>query len=410
MTIKGFTGIYRFLSNSYPVELRLNGISYSTVDEVFEVFQNSTSTDKMYQCLRAKFASPELRRKLVSTSGEVLDDMSDGNSLGLLLMRVRDEFLVNDGKVMGNVYLDLETTGFNPQFEDILEICIIDDDGKPLVNTLVDPVKRKVWPEAETIHHISPKMAAGGITLHKLRPQIIEALRGQNVVIYNAKFDSGFLVEELKVAKSVQCCMLRYAEYMGQPSKKPGQWQWHKQIEAAEYIGYKFEGEAHRALADTLACRAIWLWLDEQGKSKRVRFKREESEITKKKAFWYLSHPESNCIWIVEDQKTAERELADGLVVEISATKYYELEKAGWDSSVSNKVGEDKLKYLQSRDFLNKATRPVFDETKTDRSMVFNWLTSCTNEEHISLVLEYIKSLRKPGSQSKKPRPKFRRL
>ena len=49
---------------------------------------------------------------------------------------------------MKTVYLDTETTGLAPVRDELLEIAIVDDQGKTLVNTLIRPQFRKQWQEA----------------------------------------------------------------------------------------------------------------------------------------------------------------------------------------------------------------------------------------------------------------------
>ncbi|ESQ14925.1 MAG: hypothetical protein N838_30690 [Thiohalocapsa sp. PB-PSB1] len=57
---------------------------------------------------------------------------------------------------MQTVYLDLETTGLHPSRDEIVEIGILDDQGQPLLDTLVRPIRHTSWPEAEYNNGISP--------------------------------------------------------------------------------------------------------------------------------------------------------------------------------------------------------------------------------------------------------------
>ncbi|MCY4313511.1 MAG: 3'-5' exonuclease [Gammaproteobacteria bacterium] len=152
---------------------------------------------------------------------------------------------------MKTVYLDLETTGFSPVDDEILEIAIIDDKGKVLVNSLIRPERSDQWPNAEAIHGITPDMVADAPALREFEISIMRALRGKRAVIYNSGFDARFLpIEEW--SKSIECCMTRWARYTGTKQKL--------EIAAAE-VGYSFVG-AHRALADCRATRAVWNYLE----------------------------------------------------------------------------------------------------------------------------------------------------
>ena len=51
---------------------------------------------------------------------------------------------------METVYLDTETTGVTAD-DEIVELTIIDDDGKPLINTLMKPKYHTSWPGAQRV-------------------------------------------------------------------------------------------------------------------------------------------------------------------------------------------------------------------------------------------------------------------
>lgn len=156
------------------------------------------------------------------------------------------------------VYLDTETTGLHPAHDEILEIAIIDQAGAVLVSSLVRPLKNSSWPEAERIHGITPEMVSGAPTLPELMQGIRDAVRGEELVIYNADFDLGFL-SGLEPS-SVQCCMEDFAEQYGEWSEYHGNYRWQCLSMAADYIYYN-DAPNHRALDDALACRAVWRWM-----------------------------------------------------------------------------------------------------------------------------------------------------
>ena len=148
---------------------------------------------------------------------------------------------------MNTVYLDTETTGISDD-DEIVEITIIDDNGKPIVNTLVKPVYHSNWPGAERVHGISPINVRHAPTQSQISDKIRDAVKDAQVVIYNAPFDSKFL-PELEDAAEIKCAMRAFAEWNNS--------RWIKLTNATKIIGYEWEG-AHRALADTLALRAVW--------------------------------------------------------------------------------------------------------------------------------------------------------
>ena len=167
---------------------------------------------------------------------------------------------------MQTVYLDTETTGLRGIHaggsDEIVEIAICDDDGVALVDSLVRPTTKTDWPDAERINKIAPATVADAPTLEDLLPVIRAAVEGRRVVIYNAAFDVQFFPDTVFETSKIACCMLRYAEHAGVWDDYRAAWKWHKLISAAERIGYKPDGDFHRALADTLATRAVWNWLN----------------------------------------------------------------------------------------------------------------------------------------------------
>lgn len=169
------------------------------------------------------------------------------------------------------VYLDTEGTGLSPSTACLLEIAIADDDGRELVNSLIRPSPLITsWPEAQRVHGITPDMVAGAPSLDDLAQQIQEVVRDRDVIIYNAPFDTGFLGQLLDGARSVQCCMAAYAEQAGQWSEYHQSYRFISLRDATRAVHYVWSGTAHRAMADALACRAVWQYLTSPNERERV--------------------------------------------------------------------------------------------------------------------------------------------
>lgn len=176
------------------------------------------------------------------------------------------------------IYLDTETTGLNCYRDEILEIAIIDANGKKLLDSLVKPVKKVTWQDAQAIHGITPDMVKNAPTLKALENEIKEIVQDQEVVIYNADFDTSFLKNLLDDVKAVHCCMVQYAEHIGDYSEYWEGNRWHKLSEAAYYVMYEWEGTTHRALADCFACRAVWEYLHSEEKQQKVQAIKDDKE------------------------------------------------------------------------------------------------------------------------------------
>lgn len=168
------------------------------------------------------------------------------------------------------VYIDTETSGLSAVHDVILEIALADDE-RTLINSLVRPPESVTsWPDAQRIHGITPDMVAGAPTLNELAPRIVQAVSGRDVVIYNAGFDAEFLGDLLAGARSVTCCMKAWARHAGVWSDWHNDWQLHTLESAAAAVCFDWPGEKHRALADALACRAVWRYLTDEAERRRV--------------------------------------------------------------------------------------------------------------------------------------------
>lgn len=155
------------------------------------------------------------------------------------------------------VFLDTETTGLSPSAGDtIVEVAIVGADGRALLDTLVDP-RRSIPYGASRVHGISDAMVRGKPTLADLMPEIRRIVGGEQVVIYNATFDTPFFPGHLREAQRIDCAMRRYSEAIGVS-------RWQKLDVAAHRVGHVWSGAAHRAKADALACRSVWAWLEQR--------------------------------------------------------------------------------------------------------------------------------------------------
>lgn len=162
------------------------------------------------------------------------------------------------------VFLDLETTGFSSDKDDVLEVSLIDNEGNTLLNVLCGPVKKTEWPHAQEIHGITPEMVEGKLPWSFALQDVIRLCKSKDVVIYNKFFDTKFCPGLEDSARLVHCCMVRFAEHFGE-RKANGQIKWQKLIRAAEITGFDWSGlETHRALSDTLATRHVWNYLEEK--------------------------------------------------------------------------------------------------------------------------------------------------
>lgn len=153
--------------------------------------------------------------------------------------------------MVATLYLDTETTAFSPPNGDrIVELAIVDDAGRKLLDTLVDP-ERSIPRDAAAIHGITDSMVRGMPTLRTIMPALKRIVVGsKHVVIYKSTFDAPFFPDSLWRGVKVDCAMRRFAELHGS-----GRWQ--KLHVAAAHCGHVWSGKQDRALADALTARTV---------------------------------------------------------------------------------------------------------------------------------------------------------
>lgn len=164
------------------------------------------------------------------------------------------------------IFLDTETTGINPG--GIVELSITDIHGKTLMDTLINP-KMSIPHFATKVHGITNKMVSRAPTFAELAEEVASIFEGKHLVDYNSAFDLKFLQAEAKRtenaelnrhlcgAASVNCAMQAFSEQFGTAM---GFGRKRKSLDfASTHFKHQWEGAAHRALADTLACRTVWI-------------------------------------------------------------------------------------------------------------------------------------------------------
>ncbi len=145
--------------------------------------------------------------------------------------------------------LDSETTGLKTPVQ-FVEVAIVDAGSKTLFEGTVRPTCR-IEPGATRVHGHTARSLAGSPSFWEVYPDLLEALWGRRVIVYNAPYDRrvwdgevrslgarGALAGELP---AWECAMRRYAAYVGVPSKRGG------------YRSQKLPGGDHSALGDALA-------------------------------------------------------------------------------------------------------------------------------------------------------------
>lgn len=164
------------------------------------------------------------------------------------------------------ICLDCETTGLDPEKDEILTLSIVDWSGNTLHNGKYKPSHKMEWPEAARINGIWPKDVVNCPLFSDDREKIREIVcSADEIIAYNAEFDLSFLESAgvmLAPSARVTDTMLDYADEMQEWDDYHQGWKWHKLTAAATHVGYEWTGRAHGSLADALACLAVQKWVE----------------------------------------------------------------------------------------------------------------------------------------------------
>lgn len=166
--------------------------------------------------------------------------------------------------------VDVETTGFDPGSERILQVAAVVVDGNGEVVESFDTVVRPESPEeyrhgAEHIHGISQDEVARGMPLREALERVWTMSEGRWFTAHNAKFDIGFLHAESERV-GIERRVDRYIDTLElarmadrERSRK------HTLSALCEHYGIEI-GRAHEALADaTATARLLFRLLDDVG-------------------------------------------------------------------------------------------------------------------------------------------------
>lgn len=156
------------------------------------------------------------------------------------------------------IVLDTETTGLNPDIDELLQVSIIDDREDILFNSYIKP-KATEWPDAQRVNGITPELVSDAPTIEEVRGIISTYTACADVIIgYNGGFDLDFLRAagcEINPDAVIVDVMDLFSAIYGEWSDYFGSYKWQKLSTCAAYYGYKFK--AHDSLEDckaTLAC------------------------------------------------------------------------------------------------------------------------------------------------------------
>jgi DNA polymerase-3 subunit epsilon len=115
---------------------------------------------------------------------------------------------------MRQIFLDTETTGLSPESGDrMVEIGCIEMDNRRLtgrhLHYYLNPERRN-GEGAVAVHGLTDEFLADKPLFAHVADEVIEFVRGAEIIIHNASFDVGFLNEELR-----RCGLPKFSTHVG---------------------------------------------------------------------------------------------------------------------------------------------------------------------------------------------------
>lgn len=167
--------------------------------------------------------------------------------------------------------VDVETTGLDPEKDEILQLAMVDGNGDHLLCTYVRPDHRRRWPKAQEVHGITWAMVKGAPTMDEVGDEVQSLIDSSELIIgYNISFDQSML----KAAgvrfgvRLIYDVMDDYAQVWGRWSDRKGDYLWAKLSEAARRFGITLD--AHDAASDATATVRLFYAMLESDEFKAV--------------------------------------------------------------------------------------------------------------------------------------------
>ena len=167
------------------------------------------------------------------------------------------------------IYLDTETTGLKSS-DEIIEIAIVDDDGKVIYESLVRP-SQPIPPDATAIHGITNEEVQKARTWPVIWPTLRIHLICCEIGIYNAEFDIRMMEQSHaryrlpwrdKDNLKTFDIMKLYALFKGEWDNNRRSYRYHSLDKAGRECKIAIPN-AHRASADSLLARAVLHYMAE---------------------------------------------------------------------------------------------------------------------------------------------------
>lgn len=252
-SIKDFTLISEEQLNIAGIESLPINFPYVqlTVPEITDDSNEKSFADKKYYLIESL---PESMQEQIYERKKIIKEKN---------IDIKNKKTVNDLSKI--IVIDTETTGFKAGDDELLQVSIIDGNGKELYNRYVKPENKKEWKYAMEKNHITPEMVSKSPSIKELIPEIQKIIDDADMLIsYNGRFDVNFL-EAAGITNIEQKPHLDVIKPASLITKLPPKnkndkrtyngYHYPKLTDAAEAINFNYN--AHDSLEDVKATLAV---------------------------------------------------------------------------------------------------------------------------------------------------------
>lgn len=183
--------------------------------------------------------------------------------------------------------IDFETTGLQPETDEIVQVSIIDEEENVLINQLCKPEYTESWPQASSVNGIYMRHVRFCPTFAQVAPYVQDILsRAEIVIAYNYPFEPNFLryhgidPDQFTWGPDPMREMVKYYNMVHNSHKQRMSLQW-----ASDIIGYKYN--AHDAAEDVKATLHVYNFTQEHWAETRELLEqraKKEAEEAKREA------------------------------------------------------------------------------------------------------------------------------
>lgn len=169
-----------------------------------------------------------------------------------------------------SIFIAIKTTGPNPILSEVIAITLLGPGGDILLDALVKPLSVREWQDRATVKGIPLSAVSDAPTLTQLTPQIRKIIGRQDIVIYGKQEKGEFLQSVLPGLCDLHCCKRAWTNHIGH-IRDSGEYRQFSLRVAAQAVYFKWPPESScSAYAGALACRAVWLYLNNKQERRRI--------------------------------------------------------------------------------------------------------------------------------------------